>query len=233
LRLITQNKPVTYEQFVANLHSTRMELADKVLPDLLKAAGDSEAAKVLAAWDHQTEVDSKGAVLFQAFADKYFQGDRGIAAKLRVPYDSTRPLETAYGLKDPAAAVAALNAAAEEVRKTYGSLDVKWGDVNRYQSGPADVPGNGGAGGMGVFRTIAFTRKEGNKNYAAHGETIVCAVEFAANQRANCLLGYGNASQPGSPHLGDQVQFLSEKKLLPVLRERKDIEAHLEKRETF
>jgi acyl-homoserine-lactone acylase len=234
LRLITQNKPTSYDQLVVNLHSTRMELADKVLPDLLKAAdGNSEAAKVLAAWDHQTDVDSKGAVLFQAFADKYFKGDGGIAAKMRVPYDSTRPLETAFGLKDTAGAVAALNSAAEEVRKTYGSLDVKWGDVNRYRSGTTEVSGNGGAGPMGVFRTIAFTKKEGNKNYAANGETIVCAIEFAANQKANCLLGYGNASQPGSPHMGDQLPLMSQKKLHPVWREKKDIEAHLEKRESF
>ena len=79
----------------------------------------------------------------------------------------------------------------------------------------------------------AFTRKEGNKYYAAHGETIVCAIEFAKNQRANCLLSYGNSSQPGSPHLGDQLPLLSQKKLHPVWREKKDVEAHLEKRETL
>jgi acyl-homoserine-lactone acylase len=61
----------------------------------------------------------------------------------------------------------------------------------------------------------------------------VCAVEFAKTQQANCLLGYGNSSQPGSPHLGDQLPLMSQKKLLPVLREKKDVEAHLEKRETF
>jgi acyl-homoserine-lactone acylase len=234
LRLITQDKPTSYEQLVKNLHSTRMELADKVLPDLLKAApADSEAAKVLEKWDHQTEVDSKGAVLFQAFADRYFKGNNAIAPKLRVAYDSTRPLETAFGLKDTAGALAALNSAAEDVRKTYGALDVKWGDVYRYKSGSTDVPGNGGAGPMGVFRTIAFTRKEGDKYYAANGETIVCAIEFGSPQRANCLLGYGNATQPGSPHLGDQLPLMSEKKLHPVWREKKDIEAHLEKRESF
>jgi acyl-homoserine-lactone acylase len=180
LRLITQYKPTTYDQFVQNLHSTRMELADKVLPDLLQAAdANSDAAKALAAWDHQTEVDSRGAVLFQNFADKYFRGQNAIADKLRVKYDPARPLDSAYGLKDPASALTALNAAAEEVRKTYGSLDVKWGDVYRYKSGDTDVPGNGGAGPMGVFRTIAFSRKEGNRFYAANGETIVCAIEFA------------------------------------------------------
>jgi acyl-homoserine-lactone acylase len=234
LRLIQQNKPTTYQQFVANLHSTRMELADKVLPDLLKAApADSEAAKVLAKWDHQTDVDSRGAVLFQAFADKYFKGQNGIETRLRVKYDLARPLETAYGLKDPAAALAALESAAAEVKKTYGSLDIPWGDVYRYAHGPVDVPGNGGAGGMGVFRTIAFTEKKENRYYAAHGETIVCAIEFNKPQQANCLLGYGNSTQPNSPHLGDQLPLLSQKKLHPVWREKKDVEAHLEKRESF
>ncbi len=234
LRLITQDKPTTYEQFIVNLHSTRMELADKVLPDLLKAApAGSEAAQVLTKWDHQTETDSRGAVLFQAFADSYFKGDNGIENKLRVKYDPAHPLESAYGLKDPAGAWKAMENAAQGIRETYGVLDVPWGDVYRYASGSADVKGNGGAGGMGVFRTIAFTRKEGTRYYAAHGETIVCAVEFVKEQKANCLLSYGNSSQPGSPHLGDQLPFLSQKKLLPVLRDRKDVEAHLEKRETL
>ena len=198
LRLITQDKPTSYDQLVTNLHSTRMELADKVLPDLLKAAGDSEAAKVLAAWDHQTEVNSKGAVLFQAFADKYFTGNNGIAPKLRVPYDPARPLETAYGLKDPAGAVAALNAAAEDVRQTYGTLDVKWGDVTVTAAAQPTCQAMAVRVPWASSRTIAFSQKEGKKNFAAHGETIVCAVEFAANQRANCLLGYGNSSRPGS-----------------------------------
>jgi acyl-homoserine-lactone acylase len=119
-----------------------------------------------------------------------------------------------------------------DVQKTYGALDVKWGDVYRFASGNADLPGNGGAGGSGLFRTIAYTQKKGDRYYAAHGETIVCAIEFAKAQKAQCLLGYGNSSQAGSPHLEDQLPYMVEKKLLPVLRERKDIEANLEKRET-
>jgi hypothetical protein len=30
-----------------------------------------------------------------------------------------------------------------------------------------------------VFRTISYARQVGNNNYAAAGETIVCAIEFA------------------------------------------------------
>jgi len=236
LRMITEGPRITYEQLIAKKHSTRMELADKILPDLLKAAAGTEAAQVLARWDRLTDGDSRGAVLFQMFADRYFSAaNGGMASKLRVPYDPARPLDSAYGLADPASAAAALSAAADECRKQYGALDVKWGDVFRFASGSADLPGNGGPGGSGLFRTIAFARRQGNKYYASSGETIVCAIEFARRGagRAQCLLGYGNATQPGSPHLEDQLPLMVQKKLLPVRRERKEIEARLEMRERF
>jgi acyl-homoserine-lactone acylase len=232
LRMITEEQKISYEKLFADKLSTRMELADRVLPDLLKAAaGGSEAARVLQKWDHLTETDSRGAVLFQLFADRYFAGTGGIGAKLRVKFDPVDPNGSAHGLADPAGALNALAAAAEECQKLYGALDVKWGDVFRFASGTGDVPGNGGSGNSGVFRTVAFTRKVGNRYYAAHGETFVCTVEFAKQQRAECVVSYGNASQPGSPHLTDQLPLMTEKKLHPVLRERREIEANLGSRE--
>jgi acyl-homoserine-lactone acylase len=234
LRMISEDSKISYEELLGYKHSTRMELADRVLPDLLKAANrGTEAARVLEKWDRQTDVDSRGAVLFQAFVNKYFSGPGGMASKLRVKYDPLRPLDSAYGLSDPPAALKALAEAAADTQKVYGSLDVKWGDVYRFASGKADLPGNGGPGGSGLFRTISFSRREGNRYYAASGETIVCAIEFTAPQRAQCLLGYGNATQPGSPHLEDQLPLMVQKKLLPVRRERKDVEANLARRESF
>ncbi len=231
LRLLTETPKISYEQMLANKLSTRMEIADAILPDLLKAAPDSEAARVLAKWDRSTETSSRGAVLFKIFTDRYFAG--GVEGGLRVKFDPNHPLDSAYGLADPAAAVKALAAAAEDCRKRYGSLDVAWGDVNRYASGNADMPGDGGPPRLGIFRTIDFGKTVGNRNYATHGETFVCAIEFAEKQNAQCSLSYGNSSQPGSNHLEDQLPLMVEKKLHPVWRDRKDIEVNLEKREKF
>jgi acyl-homoserine-lactone acylase len=239
IRLLTEDAKIGFEQLVAKKHSTRMELAERVLPDLFAAAkkGGENAAKAAAAvavlerWDRRADADSKGAVLFQAFADGYLNS--GTAAKMRVRYDANRPNETATGLADPDAALAALATAADNVMRTHGTLEPLYGDVYRFRSGGVDVPGNGGAGASGLFRTITFGTREGNKRYANHGETIVCAIEFARQQQARCLLGYGNATQPGSPHLGDQLPFMTRKELLPVWRERKDIEANLESRIAF
>jgi acyl-homoserine-lactone acylase len=234
LRMITEDPKISYEQLIAKKHSTRMELADKVLPDLLKAGnGATDALRVLEKWDRATDVDSRGGVLFQLWVDQYLNQNGGIAPKLRVKYDPAKPLESAYGLADPAAGLTALEAAAKECLQRYGALDVKWGDVFRFASGKADLPGNGGAGGSGLFRTIAYSRRVGNKFYAASGETIVCAIEFAQSQRASCTLGYGNSSQEGSPHLEDQLPLMVSKTLHPVWRDQADVEKHLEKRERF
>jgi acyl-homoserine-lactone acylase len=234
IRLLTEDAKISFEQLVAKKHSTRMELAERTLPDMFAAAKNGSAnAKAAAAalavlekWNRNADVDSKGAVLFQAFADGYL--NQGLAGKMRVRYDINRPNETATGLADPEAALAALATTAAQVQQTYGSLEVPYGDVYRFRQGTVEVPGNGGAGNSGLFRTITFGTREGNKRYASHGETIVCAIEFARAQQARCLLGYGNSTQPGSPHLTDQLPFMSRKELLPVWRERKDVEANLE-----
>jgi acyl-homoserine-lactone acylase len=68
---------------------------------------------------------------------------------------------------------------------------------------------------------------------ATGGDTYVAAIEFSDPVRAMAVLGYGNSSQPGSPHLSDQLQFLARKELRPVWRSREEIEAHLSVHTTF
>jgi acyl-homoserine-lactone acylase len=239
LRMISEDPSITYDELLAYKHSTRMELADAVLPELIAAARTSpdpltlEAAKVLEQWDRQTEAGSQGAVLFQIFADRFFSPGDTIESQLRVKYDRTRPLDSAYGIAEPKLALETLRAAAEECRRAYGRLDVPWGDVYRFARGKSDVTGNGGHGRMGIFRTMQFGKKNGNRFYPSHGETFVCAIEFGSPQRAQCALSYGNSSQPGSPHMEDQLPLMRDKKLHPVWREKAEIEQNLEKRETL
>jgi acyl-homoserine-lactone acylase len=238
LRMLTEESAFTYQKLLADKHSTRMEIADALLPDLLKAAEGSanpyvkEAAAVLSNWDRETETYSRGAVLFQMFTDRYF-GSSNFNDKLRVKFDGKNPLNTGYGIADNPAALKALEEAAIDCNAKYGSLDVPWGQVYRFASGNSDVPGNGAGDAMGVFRTIRFGRHEGKQMYATHGESFVCVIEFSEPQRAQCALSYGNSSQPGSIHQEDQLPLMVEKRLHPVWRDHKEVEAHLEQREVF
>ncbi len=235
LRMVSEDKSITYDELLAYKHNTRVELADAVLPDLLAATSPNETVQkaigVLTAWDRHLEANSRGAVLFQMFADRYFGTGDFINDRFRIAYNPQDPLRSALGVADMRLALQALEQAAINCQQLYGALDVPYGEVFRFQRGAKDLPANGGAGRLGLFRTMTFGKRVGNKFYPTHGETFVCAIEFGPKQKAQCLLGYGNSSQPGSPHIDDQLPLMTEKKLHPVWRERAEIEANLERRE--
>jgi acyl-homoserine-lactone acylase len=80
---------------------------------------------------------------------------------------------------------------------------------------------------------LNFRPGPGKIREAVGGDSYVAVVEFSDPVRAAALLAYGNASQPGSPHVGDQLELFAKKELRPVWRSREEIEAHLAEREVF
>lgn len=241
LRMLHDDASVTFDEMVTYKHSTRFELADRMLDELIAAAeagGSPEAraaAAVLKTWGRRSDNDSRGALLFELFAGKFMGPTYGDWKNFAVAPDWRQPLTTPRGLKDPAAALAMLEAAAAEAMKRYGSLDAPWGEFRRFQLGGTDLPGNGADGNMGVFRVMRFTpvAKDASKQKAVFGDTFVALVEFGSPVRAQVLSSYGNSSQPGSPHHEDQLGLLSEQRLRPALTDRAQIEANLVSRERF
>jgi acyl-homoserine-lactone acylase len=65
------------------------------------------------------------------------------------------------------------------------------------------------------------------------GDSYIAAVEFTVPVQAKSLVTYGNASQPDSPHVGDQLALAARGELRPVWRTREEIEANLEAREVI
>ena len=68
---------------------------------------------------------------------------------------------------------------------------------------------------------------------ATGGDSYVGVLEFGRPLRARTLVGYGNASQPGSPHRTDQLGHYARKELRTAWRTRAEVEANLEARERF
>ena len=69
---------------------------------------------------------------------------------------------------------------------------------------------------------------------AEGGDSYVAAIEFGETAvRAGVLLTYGNASQPGSPHIGDQFSLSANGEMRTVWRTREEIEANLEEHEVL
>jgi acyl-homoserine-lactone acylase len=204
---LTPDHKMSYEMLLEKKLSTRMEFADRILPDLLAAADQygspraKQAAAVLRAWDRQAEADSRGALLFYTWAQHFVNAAVTLNAKsaqrnFAVPYDVHLPLTTPRGLKDPSAAAKMLDEAAEETVRAYGALDTPWGKINRLQingqsdgdlaapRGAAlngvDLPGNGGYGNLGIFRVVTWGPMVDGIKTPIHGDGFTIALEFGS-----------------------------------------------------
>jgi len=237
-RMLMEDPKISFEEIIRYKHSTRMEAADRILDDLTQAVakngGDKakQAMAVLQLWDRCADAESRGAILFESFFKELNQR-AGKAGPFAVPWNEKSPLNTPDGLTDPAMAVAALEAAADKVRADYGSLDVAWGKVYHLVIDQVELPANGGPDELGIFRAAYFGRVGNGPLQIGGGDSYVAAIEFGNPVRAKALIGYGNASQPGSPHRTDQLPLFARKELRQVWRTRPEIEAHLEARKVF
>jgi acyl-homoserine-lactone acylase len=233
INMVKDNPSVSFEQLTGYKYNTELEAANRFLDDLLAAVRQypdreaEKAAAVLNAWDRKCDTGSRGAVLFTAWWDQVN------GSMFEVPWSQENPVSTPSGLKNKRKAVELLVRAARSVTEKYGSADVAWGDVNRFRIGRYDFPGNGAPDNCGVFRTMYFADDNDHKRRAVAGDTYIAVTEFGDKPKAEVILSYGNATQPGNIHQGDQLGMMSEKKLRPALLDRADILANLEKRETL
>jgi acyl-homoserine-lactone acylase len=239
IRLLSETPKLTFDDLVAKKWSTRSELADRLMPDLQEAAQAygtdlaKQAAAVLARWDRTTQADSRGALLFLDWLDRPGAASGYLPQGWARPYDLAHPLTTPAGLADPKAAAAALDAAARDMLATKGALDAPWGLSMRIRWGDKDLPANGGPGRMGVFDVLDFDPPMNGTRAANFGGTYVALVSFDGPAKAKVLMSYGNASQPGSPHISDQAPLLARQQLRDAWRTRAEVQAHLEGRDGF
>jgi acyl-homoserine-lactone acylase len=240
IRLLSESGKISLDDLKAMKLSTRSEIADHFVDDLVAAARQhgsptaKEAAETLDRWDRQGETTSDGTLLFLRFvqgAGNNFQNIGGYA----VPADVRQPLTTPRGFADPKRAAELLDRQARALEDEYDTMHVIWGDVIRLRRGALDLPGNGLPGTLGAIRTISTGPFVNGKTEIQGGDTFYAVIEFSKTgpPRGEALLGYGNWSRLGSKHVDDQLPLASQKKMRPMLRTRQAIEQQLESRTTF
>ncbi|PZU14058.1 MAG: acylase [Sphingobium sp.] len=239
VKLMTKTPKISFDDFISRKLTTTSLMAERMLPELLNAAAGSDdddvkaATALLKGWDYRFEPGSRAALLFETwaalFAPKNFTDQTNYAVK----WTLDDPLATPRGLKDPAAAVTMLKQAVAKTKQLYGAIDRPFGDVSRFHIGNVSVPGNGGFGNAGVFRTMTWGPMKNGERTPVHGETWVSMVEFGTPMKAVGLMSYGNSSQPGSKHNSDQLQLLADKTFRTLWINRADIERHLEEKTNF
>ncbi len=235
---------LSLEDVVRLKHTTRMLLADRVKGDLVAAVQASapidtvlQAIDLIARWDNTTSVDSRGAMLFEIWFQRYLAQTAGARSNrerwdraFAVPWTPAEPASTPRGLADPERAVEAFAWAVGEATRLFGSWDVAWGEVHRARHGGLDLPVGGCTGGYGCFRTLGFRRDDDGKYAVYRGDAWVFAVEFGEVPRAYSILAYGESSREDSPHHVDQLQMFTEGRMKTVAFTPEDIEVRLRRR---
>ncbi len=239
VKLLAEGPKIGFDDFVAKKVTTTSLMADRLLPDLVplaEASSDPElkaAGALLKGWDHRFEPQARGALLFETWAGLFSPRNFTSLANYATTWDPANPISTPTGLKDPAAALAMLKEAVAKTKQLYGAVDRPFGDVSRFHIADTNLPGNGGFGNTGVFRTITWGPMKDGERTPLHGETWVSMVEFGTPMKAVGLMSYGNSSQPGSPHRGDQLPYLASKTFRTLWTTRPEVAAHLEETTKF
>jgi acyl-homoserine-lactone acylase len=231
IELIGNGKKYNLEDVVRLKHSYRMLLADRMKADLVSAVkatkpgGDVAAALALIQrWDNTAAPDSRGAMLFEIWYQRYSQGQQAPAIFAHV-WTESDPLRTPRGLADPARAAEAFAWAVEETARRHGRWDVAWGEVHRVRRGAVDVPVGGCSGALGCFRVLGYARDPDGKLAANTGDGWVLAVEFSDTPRAYSVLAYGQSPDPESPWHADQAAMFARAEMKKVAFTARDVDA--------
>ena len=191
---------------------------------------------LLRGWDTSFGVDSVETSLAVYWAEALMEMVRADAAAADINiYDYM------VNNASPNQLLGALNQAADTLSQDFGSWQVPWGEINRYQRITGDlvqnfddnapsVPVGFASGRWGALASFGARTYPGTRRmYGTSGNSFVAAVEFGRTLRAKAITVGGLQSDPESPHFDDQAEMYANGEFRDVLFYRDDIEANLER----
>jgi acyl-homoserine-lactone acylase len=119
-RMLAEDSKISLSEMIAYKNSTRMEMVDRLLDDLIPALRQEgsqlalEVADILGKWDRQANSNSRGAVLFAAWVEQV-----NFDTLFSKPWQDNSPRNTPDGLANPQKAVAILLKVANKVKTDY------------------------------------------------------------------------------------------------------------------
>jgi acyl-homoserine-lactone acylase len=234
LEMLEGDNQITLEEVLKYKFNLKLLLADRVKDDLLKIARGQtvdgvrldEAVEVLQRWDNTAARDSKGAMLFVTFVNKY---NPVAKPAFKVEWDERKPSSTPQGIGDPSAALKALAAAVKQMKERYNTLEIAWGELHRLRRGNLDVPIGGATGEYGAFRIVGYELAKDGKYVANGGDSYVLAVEFTSPPTAYSIVAYSTSDDPNSMHHTDQSALFAQEKWKRAWFSEEEIAGNLER----
>jgi acyl-homoserine lactone acylase PvdQ len=176
-----------------------------------------EPLGVLASWDLKTGVGSVGTTLGVFWANQLMADVRD----LERPWDAYIFDFLAQHASDEMK-IAAFEKALEKLKADFGTWEMPWGEVNRFQritgeieprfddAQPSLPVGMNSSmwGSLAAYGSRAYPNTK--KWYGNVGNSFVAVVEFGEKVKAKSLLAGGQSGDPNSPHFRDQADMYAQ-----------------------
>jgi acyl-homoserine-lactone acylase len=252
-RVLQQQKEYTLDKVIAAGYDTYLSAFELMIPALLQHAqknikpGDSLDAlltkplQVLKQWDYHCSENSIATTLAIEWADRLLAAIT--VTKTADEYELNMVEKTRSYLEQASAAemVAAFAATVKSLNARFGTWQIAWGELNRYQRLTGDTelhfddrqkssPIGFASSIWGMLPSFVSETFPGTtKRYGYKGNSFICVVEFGKTIKAKTLLTGGEASSPASRHFNDQEEMYRKGRFKDVLFYKKDVLKHAEK----
>ena len=246
-RVLGARKDFTLQTLLAAAFDSYLTAFARLTPSVLAAyddlpQNDPARAKLagpvdlLRGWDYRWSLDSKPTSLAVFFGEALWAtaAEPAEAAGIST-WDYMADRTT------PTQKLAALTQAVDRLNQDFGSWQVPWGEINRFQRNDGAIvqtfddakPSTAvpfASSQWGSLASFGAKRYPGTKRYyGTKGNSFVAAVEFGTSVRALAVSIGGASGHRESKHFVDQVQRYADGNLRPVYFYPKDLEGHIER----
>ena len=255
VRVLSQDNAFTLESFIDAAYDPYLPAFATLIPALISAYDNTEGGdlkaevsnqiEVLRGWNYNRGENSTPTALAITWGNQFFTDIReraltaGINRRDGIGFVDYIVLKTTDSEK-----LSVLKTASQALEEDFGSWDITWGDINRFQRISPDIfqPFSDDAPSVPVGLAparwgslAAFgerTRKVTNpkKIYGTGGNSFVAAVEFGERVRAKAITAGGLSNDMTSPHFDDQIERYVNGNLRDVYYYKEDVEANKQRK---
>lgn len=240
LAVLGDKRDFTLESLMAAAYDPALPAFDRLLPPLFAAHAAAPDAKrdgpiaLLKGWDHKWALNSAATSLAVGFAEALW-----VRVAAMSDGDEESLWERLNNRITDAQRLAALDDAVNRLVSDFGSWQVQWGAINRYQRNDGAIgqvfddakpstPIPFASGNWGSLASFGAARYPGTKRmYGTSGNSFVAVVEFGPKVRARAVSIGGTSADPASPHFGDQVDRYARGDLREVWFYPEDLKGHV------
>ncbi|MBB6005373.1 penicillin acylase family protein [Arcicella rosea] len=253
VRVLDREKKYTIDKVIEAGYDTYLSAFEVLIPALVKTyerdvkPSDSlynqlkAPIEVLKKWDYYSSENSVATTLAVEWAQKL----NPVIQRLYIDQGETDQVENTKRFAANATVaqlMPALITVINDLTKKFGTWEIAWGKINRFQRLNGDlqakyndnepsVPVGFASALWGSLPSYNSRYYQGtNKRYGVGGNSFICAVEFGKKIKAKSLLAGGESGDPSSKHFNDQLLMYTKGKFKDVLFYKEDVLKNAEKK---